>query len=243
MKVSSLKINKTNNLRQYTVLSNEDTNNIKNGRCPNYALWWSKENNNHWPFGHDYFVGNGFNINNDDHKELRLILSEKLSRNSLPEKIVFCDLDGVLADFDQGIQNKLNLPKEKISNTLMWSTINKSEAFFENLPWMPKGRELWDKIKKYDPIVLTGSPNEKSSKQKRNWCERELGEHIHVITCKSRDKSKYCIPDSVLIDDRLDNQDKWKDAGGKFLLYNENSFENILNQLDKHLSNNGLRSP
>lgn len=36
----------------------------------------------------------------------------------------------------------------------------------------------------------------------RNWCKRELGEDVPVITCMSRDKHTYCRPGNVLIDDR-----------------------------------------
>jgi hypothetical protein len=104
--MSILQVNQaTVGLRQYTLSSSIDTDNVTNNRCPEYALSWSHNDNEpHWPKGHDYFLGNGHDIT--DNLELRQILSEKLARGSLPTKILFCDLDGVLADFEQGFINK-----------------------------------------------------------------------------------------------------------------------------------------
>ena len=44
--------------RSYTNTCLKDDWNIRNGRCPDYALNWSDEfNQRHWPFGHDYING------------------------------------------------------------------------------------------------------------------------------------------------------------------------------------------
>jgi len=232
-------------LRQYSVTSDLDSNNITNLRCPDYALSWShNDNHHHWQKGHDYFLGNGENIK--DNAELRKILSEKLIRGTLPKKLVFCDLDGVLADFEQGVINKFKKRPDEINQSLMWGVINKSNSFFENLPWMPKGKELWEQIKKYDPIILTGVPqgSKTASEQKRRWCARELGADVHVITCATKDKANYCVRDSVLIDDRTDNINNWKGQFGKFVLYDEDYLNDIVERLDKYLNaDEGLVSP
>jgi hypothetical protein len=218
-------------LRQYTIQNEDDSDNIVNERCPEYALFWQYEQNHtHWEPNHDYFLGNGKNIT--DNIELRTILSEKLSRGTLTNKIVFCDLDGVLADFEMGIMNKFKKPISEIKTGLMWAVIGKSKTFFETLPWMPRGRELWDNIKKYDPIILTGIPNNPQiAEQKRRWCARELGENIHVITCKSKDKHQYCITNSILIDDRTDNMNAWNQKGGIFMLYKEELLDEICSNI------------
>ena len=63
--------------RQYTVTSEADYNNILNGRSPEYALQWGHYTNAlHWPKGHNYYLGNNLNIN--DNKKPREILSQKL---------------------------------------------------------------------------------------------------------------------------------------------------------------------
>jgi 5'(3')-deoxyribonucleotidase len=221
--------------REYSITTQQDSDNIKHKRCPEYALNWDHSSNQaHWPDGHDYFLGNGKNIT--DNKELRQILSEKLARGTLHNKIIFCDLDGVLADFDQGVFDRLKKRPAQVKPALMWGVINKSKTFFETLPWMPKGRELWDEIKEYDPIILTGTPRSSNAEeQKRKWCARELGPNIHVITCATKDKPEFCIINSVLIDDRSDNLNSWNAKGGKFLLYDEDSQDKIVEKIHKHM--------
>lgn len=222
-------------LRQYSIASKDDADNVSNGRCPAYALSWDHDMNQyHWTLGHNYFIGNGQNIT--DNLELRQILSEKLNRGTLSRKIVFCDLDGVLANFEQGVFNKFKKLPDELKPGLMWGVINKSNTFFDALPWMPRGRQLWEAIKQYDPIILTGIPNGlNAAEQKRRWCARELGHNIHVITCSTKDKPKYCISGSLLIDDRTDNLNAWNKMGGKFILYDEEHLESIIERIHKNM--------
>lgn len=225
--------------RSYSISNEEDDKHIKNGRCPDYALIWPlSENIRHWPSLHNYFIGNGLEMTKDDGtKELREILSERYNKGCNSKYIIFCDLDGVLADFEQGVRNKFNKNVDEIKPTLMWGVINKSKSFFETLPWMPKGRELWSQIEEYNPIILTGVPHGSATavEQKILWCQRELGPNIQVITCATRDKPKYCLYSSILIDDRIDNLNDWNKAGGKFILYDEEHFESVVERIRGHM--------
>ena len=232
-------------LRQYSISTQNDSDNVVNKRCPEYALNWDHDSNqHHWEEGHDYFLGNGHDIT--DNLELRQILSEKLARGNLPRKIIFCDLDGVLANFEKGVSNRFNKPPDKLKPAIMWGVINKSNTFFETLPWMPRGRELWEEIKKYDPIILTGVPNQgttpkarsdcvSAAEQKRKWCARELGPDVHVITCTTKDKPNFCMSGSILIDDRTDNLNAWNLKGGKFILYDEEFTEDVIERINKYM--------
>lgn len=90
---------------------------------------------------------------------------------------VFCDLDGVLCDFDAGVRKLFNgKGPDEIFMGHMWARISKTDLFYENLEWTSDGRELWDAIKHMNPDILTGVPNnQKFRAQKANWCKRELG--------------------------------------------------------------------
>jgi hypothetical protein len=223
--------------RNYSITNKFDEDNTMNGRCPSYALNWQEEKNNqHWPDGHNYFIGNGSNIN-DESQLAREILSDRLKNGVKSKYVLFCDLDGVLADIEKGVKNKFKKNLDEIVPSIMWRIINKSNTFFDTLPWMPKGRELWERIKEYNPIILTGVPEGSVScaEQKINWCKRELGSDIKVITCLTRDKPNYCLPNSILIDDRNINLKAWNNKGGKFILYDEEKLYSILERIDRHM--------
>lgn len=223
--------------RNYSIAQPNDIVNISNDRCPNYALTWGvSDNRRHWPENHDYFMGNGLEIN-DGSRELRELLSERLLNGTISKHIIFCDLDGVLTDFKQGVRNKFNKNIDELNRSLMWGVINKSKTFFETLPWMPKGRELWSRIEKYNPVILTGVPrgNNSAAEQKIRWCQRELGPNIKVITCATKDKPKYSTFNSILIDDRTDNLNVWNNKGGEFILYDEEHLDSIVERIDTHI--------
>lgn len=200
---TDINIHKT--MRNYSITNEDDKIHLNNNRCPTYALTWNAESHSkYWEQGHDYFIGTGENIT-DNTKEIREILSVRLKQHIQTNYILFCDFEGVLVQIED-IQQ-----------------------------WMPKGKEIWSKIQKYHPIILSSSPErhlQKLSQQKKEWCKRELGEHVQIITCPLREKSKYCLYSSILIDDRINNSYSWNDKGGKFIIYDENYQEDIIHTID-----------
>ena len=53
--------------------------------------------------------------------------------------------------------------------------------------------------------------------QKRQWCYRELGENVTVITCESKKKYRFCQLGDILIDDRRRAGTSWEQSGGIFI--------------------------
>lgn len=49
---------------------------------------------------------------------------------------------------------------------------------------------------------LTLTPRVQMCQRQRQWCSRELGEDVPVITCLSHEKYTFCCPGDILIDDR-----------------------------------------
>eukprot|EP01012_Entosiphon_sulcatum_P031287 TRINITY_DN3924_c0_g1_i2.p1 TRINITY_DN3924_c0_g1~~TRINITY_DN3924_c0_g1_i2.p1 ORF type:complete len:1006 (-),score=130.86 TRINITY_DN3924_c0_g1_i2:8-3025(-) len=162
-----------------------------------------------------------------------------------PGQTLFCDLDGVLADFvakvvelfgPEGEQMIKGKPRE------FWAKVGKIDGggksgFYDQLPWMPDGKKLWAEISSLEPapVILTGLPRaDWAAPQKKKWCARELGP-VTVVTCMAKDKPRYCEgPSSILIDDNADTGVAWTAAGGTFILHT--SADETIRQLRKLLS-------
>lgn len=144
---------------------------------------------------------------------------------------VYLDCDGVLADFDSGFQKMTGMDSRTFEDTFgsaaFWSRIYKANSFFENLPVMMQGRELYNAVKHLRPIILTGTPNgDWSIVQKLRWRDKHFP-GVPMITCKSKDKRVYCQQGDVLIDDLLKYKELWVNAGGHFIHYKNNASDTI----------------
>jgi hypothetical protein len=73
-------------------------------------------------------------------------------------------------------------------------------------------------IKSHNPTILSGVPRGGWAEfQKRRWCNRELGEDVPVAMCESKEKSTFCQPGDILIDDRRAAKFLWEQSGGVFI--------------------------
>jgi len=97
-----------------------------------------------------------------------------------PKYTIFCDMDGVLCDFDQGyetltdmsteeanlqpkaiVKNPITNKEEKVS--FFWNLFRtklkekniQERDFWANLPFQPGGKELWKFITPYSPNILS----------------------------------------------------------------------------------------
>jgi hypothetical protein len=155
----------------------------------------------------------------------------------IEENILYCDLDGVLVDFEKGVKERMKKYPHELNQTNMWITLRKTPNFYANLPWMPEGKALWDAIKIYNPVILTGCPRGGwSEDDKRSWCARELGADIKVICCETKNKPDFCTEGDVLIDDRDVIMDKWIAKKGKYVHYAEGKLEEYINLIKEYLS-------
>jgi hypothetical protein len=129
---------------------------------------------------------------------------------------IYCDMDGVLVDFDKGYKDLTGTEASFDTDPKQfWEPISKAgAAFWIKLKWMPDGKQLWDYIKQYNPDLLSAPSREESSKiGKRVWVKRELPGTKLILRSADR-KQEFSTPNSILIDDRADNIQRWKDAGG-----------------------------
>lgn len=151
---------------------------------------------------------------------------------------IFVDLDGVLADFEEGVHQHLQAAPSELAPARLWSSLSRIPDFYTHLPWMAEGKELWQHLKPLNPTILTGVPWGNWAKpQKYAWCKRELGPEVPVITCFSRQKAqegrahtpKGKIP--LLIDDRSLLRTSWEQLPGVFL-HHENTRTTLQNLHD-----------
>ena len=125
---------------------------------------------------------------------------------------------------------------DDLNKPTMWITLRKTPNFYANLPWMPEGKALWDAIKDYNPVILTGCPKGGwSEADKRAWCARELGANIKVITCDTKDKPKFCNEGDILIDDRDVIKDEWIAKKGKYVHYAEGNLEHYIKLIKEYI--------
>ena len=159
---------------------------------------------------------------------------------------VYVDMDGVLTDFERrfeqfaGVtpdefiaQKTIEFGKDK-ANEQFWDLIDKQIGvrFWAGMPWMPEGEKLYKYLKKYKPTILTSPSREESSRiGKGVWIKRNMSGTPYKFGYKASGKAKYAAPNAILIDDRSDNIEAWKSAGGIGILYK--STDQVINELSK----------
>ena len=129
---------------------------------------------------------------------------------------IYCDMDGVLVDFDKGYKDLTGTEASFSTDPKQfWEPIQKAgAAFWIKLKWMPDGKQLWNYIQKYNPELLSAPSRDESSKiGKFVWVKRNIP-GTKLILRSADKKQEFAKPNTILIDDRADNIQRWKDAGG-----------------------------
>jgi hypothetical protein len=138
-------------------------------------------------------------------------------------------MDGVLVDFDKGYEKLTGiiLGGTHLNDPHFWDPINEAGYdFWINLEWEPDGKELWDYIKKYNPELLSAPSRKNESRvAKHDWVKRELP-GVTLILRSAKNKKEFTAPNHILIDDRIDNINDWKNAGG-IAIHHKNASDTI----------------
>ena len=133
---------------------------------------------------------------------------------------IFCDLDGVLAEFEKEFEKFGKGPikdyKKTHSTDDLWKLIKEEDPnYFFHLDMTSDGKQLWNFIKEYEPTILTKIPYnlKNATSDKKKWVKKHLGEGLKVLTTTGK-KSKYIVDNGILIDDMDENIEDWEKAGG-----------------------------
>lgn len=139
---------------------------------------------------------------------------------------IWCDMDGVVADFDRGyelVMGKPLPPRNLRTEDLDWDAIRaRAPEFFRNLPLMPDAHELWDYIAPRGAKILTGVPAvlSASDNQKIDWARDSLDVPDHrIVCCRANKKFLHCHPGDILIDDWEKYRPLWERAGGWWITH------------------------
>ena len=134
---------------------------------------------------------------------------------------IYCDMDGVVADF---ISYTTNILGHKFTDD-DWDDL--PVDMFLQLPPMKDAHVLWGYIKQFQPFMLTAVPREsrgpiakRAWKDKTRWMLKNfklpsnrmkivLRKHKKNFAMDGRDKRP-----NILIDDHLGNIREWESAGG-----------------------------
>ena len=157
-------------------------------------------------------------------------------QKEVPPYKIYCDMDGVLTDFEKRFHQKLNevgpdyYPEKDIQKVVkpkdfeaifgieeFWNFIDKivGIGFWVGMDWMPQGKELWNFISPYKPDLLTSPSRDNGSRLgKQLWAKNNLNPKPKVIMAYSADKQRYANENSILIDDKKSNIKEWIASGG-----------------------------
>lgn len=169
-----------------------------------------------------------------------------------PKYQIYCDMDGVLTDFENRFVDMLRekgreyFSKQVISQVTrpkhlkalegeeaFWEFVDAmGEEFWAQMPWMPNGKQLWDFIKTYDPIILTSPSYQNTSRLgKYQWVQQNLQPTPPVKFKFGEAKADYATPTSILIDDKPSNLAAWKAAGGIAMEVKDGEINSVIQKL------------
>jgi 5'(3')-deoxyribonucleotidase len=147
---------------------------------------------------------------------------------------IFLDMDGVLVDFMGGIHKAIGVPysyDEYPYELGKWLAFEDSgvpfdavnncctERFWENLAWARYGGEILKAVEATFPttpitLLTTPMPNPGSWSGKYRWVEKNCPWLANDMIVTRRPKASFAHPRALLIDDRDENVDRFREAGG-----------------------------
>ena len=137
---------------------------------------------------------------------------------------IHLDMDGVITDFDKQFKELTGMMPNEFESKYgikdFWEAIDKAGVgFWRGMKWMPDGEELYNKVSQFDHELLSSPSRGDSSKIGKRLWRRDKTPNTKLTLAYSANKKNYAAPNHILIDDRADNINQWKNAGGIGILH------------------------
>jgi 5'(3')-deoxyribonucleotidase len=157
------------------------------------------------------------------------------NKNMENKPIIFCDIDGVVADFVKGYREAFHRDAYADDAFTVKQFCLQSPHFFRYLPVIPKGRELVEILNDDYTVVFLTTPMDEMEycrRDKLEWIKEKFGTGFDVIF--SHDKASFVEDEkSILIDDMDYNLKPWADAGGTAIDFNRNRVDAIIEKIEE----------
>ena len=154
---------------------------------------------------------------------------------------IYCDMDGVLTDFDKQFKDITGIPANEFekthSQTEFWGEVEKGGLeYWTKMEWMPGGKQLWNFIKNYDVEILSAPSKSKHSIiGKKQWVSENLSPKPKLNLVRAKEKQKFANSHAILIDDRPQNLEQWKAAGGIAIKCVNGEVSSVIDKLKKYV--------
>ena len=155
----------------------------------------------------------------------------------MSDKIIFLDLDGVIANFTKAVANAFNIDYDGIEDNWtpgehsiatqigksegeIWARVNKIDTFWQDIEVYPHAKKMVKYLKgKYEVHVCTSPSSQPDcASGKIKWLVKHgfgFGRNIIVTP----NKHLFAGPNRLLIDDMDKNCNKFKEFGGEVILF------------------------
>jgi hypothetical protein len=154
---------------------------------------------------------------------------------------IYCDMDGVLCDFDERFEHFYEMSpiqyRETYGPTPFKNAVDQAGVdFWAKMKWMPGGQELWSIIGNYNPYILTSpSKFDHAVEGKLKWIKDNLDpqpkEVLFGQTGQKHLEMKTDPKKSILIDDYWPNLAPWQAKDGIGIMHKDiNKTKDILSK-------------
>jgi hypothetical protein len=182
-----------------------------------------------------------------EYGKVNSMIYESRLTEDIKEYEIYCDMDGVLCDFDAQFDHYFGESvKEYIADKGIKSfenAVNEAgEEFWITMPMLAGAKELWQKIGKYGVTILSSPGEFDGAKEgKIKWIKENLRPSPKKIIFKQtgqkhteiQGKGEEAIKKSVLIDDYGKNLKPWESIGAKGIKHSADTLQNTLDSLEE----------